>query len=72
MVISIYVYYSDWNVLSIVPNFEKMSSAQDDDVPEPMDTKEPEVGDCVIVLCSWFVVLIRCVVFPLSFVLLQP
>ena len=43
VVISIYVYYSNWNVLSFVPNFEKMSSAQDDNVPEPMDTKESEV-----------------------------
>ena len=43
VVISIYVYYSNWNVLSFVPNFEKMSWAQDDNIPEPMDTKEPEV-----------------------------
>ena len=29
-----------------------MSSAQDNDVPEPMDVKESEVDDYVIVLCK--------------------
>ena len=43
VVISIYVYHLSWNVLSFVHNVEKMSSAQGDNVPEAMDTKEPEV-----------------------------
>ena len=56
-VIGIYVYHLTWNVLSLVYYFEKMSSAQGDNVPEAMDTKEPEVWwlcDCVVLMKSGY------------------